>query len=253
MPASGHFPSKLADVNAQFDTDIAYFNDPLNTTRLCILAAFLANANKLYTNPNTPPNTAPDELGWKELWLLRNNPSTRTKPINDLIAARRKQLEESIRIIINDIPNSVLTTTDRSTLLIAAHSGTHTPAAIPANAPVIAIVEIGHLFAVLSITDPAHPHTQSKPAGVASTELEGAFQSRAAIAAAALPPAAGSPVLPAFPQESDFLHIANTGKFLYKTHFTADQKGGDEIIRARYLNSRKQPGDWSNTITVTVS
>ena len=162
---TGHFPSKLADANAQFDTDIAYLNapavgtNPANSTRLGVSAVFLANANKLYTNPNIAPIIVPDNLGWKELWLLRTNPSTKTKTVTDLITARRKELEFALRLIFNDIPNSALTPTDRSNLLIAEASGSHTPAAIPANAPVIAIVSQGHLFAIISITDPAHPHT----------------------------------------------------------------------------------------------
>ena len=119
------------------------------------------------------------------------------------------------------------------------------------------------MYVLISITDPAHPHTQAKPAGVQSSELEGAFQSREAIVAyntarTALPtPVPGAtpvPVTPPrFPQESDFLHIANTGKFLYKTHFTADQLGGAEILRARYQNSRHEVSDWSAEISVTVS
>ncbi len=268
MPNRGYFPSKLADLNAQFDTDMTFLNlpavgtTPSTATRLSVSAANLSAANKLYTNP-TPvaPQTTPNDLGWKELWVLRSNHATKTKVITDLIQIRKEQLEAVLRTIFNDIPASALTAADRTTINKHERSSSHTPSPTPINAPLIALVEQGHLYAIISITDPAHPHTQAKPAGVGSTELEGAFQSRADIVTAAtartVGPATGTTPTPAsstsFPQEADFHHIANTGKFLYKTHFTSDQVGGTEIIRGRYLNTRHEYGTWSAEITITVS
>ena len=261
------FPTTLADLNIQFNTDMTFLNlpavgtNPSTATRLSITPANLQAANTWYSNPNpVMPQTSPNNLGWKELIVLHDNPATKTKPINDLIKIRKVELEAALRTIFNDIPASALTATDRTTINKPLRSTTHSSAPLPVNAPVIAIVEQGHLYAIISITDPAHPHTQAKPEGVDNTELDGAFQTRETIVtnnalrtAAPAPGTTPAPLPAAFPQESDFHHIANTGKFLYKTHFTAAQVGGEEVIRARYQNTKHEVSDWSAEIIITVS
>jgi hypothetical protein len=200
---------------------------------------------------------------WNDLFPKSQNPAVSTSTIisnkNDL----RDKLEAGLRTIYGDIPNSLLTPIDRDTLHLHERDTTPTTAPVPANAPVIAVVERGHLWVKISITDPANPHTQAKPDGVSETEVDGAFQSQqdvinAAVAKAASGAAARNigPVVPiiepTFPQESDFHHVGNTGKFLYKINFIASQVGGTEFIRARYLNTRKEPGPWSEIISTIV-
>ncbi|MHB8261296.1 MAG: hypothetical protein ACYDEC_13580 [Bacteroidia bacterium] len=262
----GLFPSKLADLNARFETDMTILNlpavgtTPSTATRWSVTPANLAAANKLNSNP-TPvsPETTPNNLGWKELIVLHDNPATKNTVINNLVELRAEQLKTQLRKIFDDIPASALTSADRTTIHKPLHSTTHSNVPLPVNAPLIALVEQGHLYAIISITDPAHPHTAEKPAGVENTELDGAYQSREIIVqnntARTAPPTGTTPtpVPPTFPQESDFHHIANTGKFLYKTHYTADQLGGEEIIRARYQNSRHEVSDWSAEIIITIS
>ena len=67
------FPSKLADLNIQFNTDMTFLNlpavgtNPSTATRLSITPANLQAANTWYSNPNpVMPQTSPTNLGWKE-------------------------------------------------------------------------------------------------------------------------------------------------------------------------------------------
>ena len=262
MSDRGIFPSKLADLNNYIATVEPYLI--ANAVRLGVSSANQSSLTLLYTNPNVPPNTLPDTLGWKELWVLYVNPATRLKTITDLVQLRKEAIKALLRTIYNDIPESKLTPTDRATLNLAVHSDSHTPAPVPANAPDITIDSNEHLSVTLKITDPANPHTQQKPEGVSHIELEHAFQSLddmkqaaadAAVSAAARkadPSLPDAEPVPEFPQESDFHHLADTGKFLYTTGYTLDQVNGAEYIRGRYVNTRKIPGAWSQIIKVII-
>ncbi|HEX7413880.1 MAG TPA: hypothetical protein VF411_07515, partial [Bacteroidia bacterium] len=152
----GLFPTKLADLNARFETDITILNlpavgtTPSTATRWSVTPANLAAANKLNSNPTpVPPETTPSNLGWKELWTLRMNDASKNKVINDLIQVRAEQLKTQLRTIFNDIPASALTPADRTTIHKPLHSTSHTPSPTPINAPLIALVEQGHLYAII--------------------------------------------------------------------------------------------------------
>ena len=124
MSTHGAFPTTQEELNTYFGIVIPYLNVPENTARFNISATNLAAVNTLYSNPNVPPVTVPDNLGYVELWALHNNPSTTNKVITDLLNKRIRQhlptdpvgIENVLRVIYNDIPASVLTATDRKTL-----------------------------------------------------------------------------------------------------------------------------------------
>ena len=124
MSTHGTFPTTQEELNIYFGLVIPYLNVPENTARFMISATNLANLNTLYSNPNVPPVTAPDNLGYVELWALHSNPSTTNTVINNLLNKKIRQhlltdpagLENVLRVIYNDIPKSVLTATDRTTL-----------------------------------------------------------------------------------------------------------------------------------------
>src|ERR1035437_6567041 len=121
---TGPFPTTQADLNTYFGVAIPYLNAPANLSRFAISAANLSALNKLYSNPNPPSVTVPDNLGYVELWALHNNPSTTNKVINALLHKRIRQhlptdpigLENILRVIFSYIPKSALTSTDRTTL-----------------------------------------------------------------------------------------------------------------------------------------
>ena len=260
--AGGPFSTKDADVNNDFNIAINYLNVAANKSRLVLTPGAQSMLTQLTTwlGVGTPAPAG----SWNEQYPKSQNAATNTTTITTTKNGLRKEMESGLRFVYADIPQSVLTQVDRDTLKLPIHDHTPTHVALPANAPVIAVVERGHLYVIISITDPKNPHTQAKPDGVEATDLESAFQSKddaIAIAVQAAADAAAAKVagnvvpvpVVTFPQQSDYRHLGNTGKFLYKVTYTDIQIGGTDHIRARYLNTRKEPGDWSEVITVVVS
>ena len=120
----GTFGNTREEHYAYFTTVVPYLNVAANTLRFRISASNLAAVNMLYSNPNVPPNTEPDTLGYIELFALRNNPGATNPVVTKLLHERIRQklatdplgLENVLREIYADIPASVLTPTDRLTL-----------------------------------------------------------------------------------------------------------------------------------------
>jgi hypothetical protein len=118
MSARGIFPTKLDEQNKYFIAVVAYLI--LNQARLLISAGNMALLNKLYSNPGVPN----DQLGWVELWLLHTGPSAGDRTITALLQQRLRQhlatdpvgMENVLRAIYADIPQSILTAVDRKTL-----------------------------------------------------------------------------------------------------------------------------------------
>ena len=125
------FGNTQEERNIYFTRAVPYLNQPAvgttpsNATRLGITAANLAILNKLYSNPNPPGVTVPDTLGYLELWVLHTSPGGKHDPtITKLFNAIERQhqitdpigLENQLRLIYGDIPQSALTATDRTAL-----------------------------------------------------------------------------------------------------------------------------------------
>ena len=131
----GTFPEKIEDNYNYIDRVVTYLNTAAVLARLGVTGSNMGILNKLFTNP-TPvaPQSAPNDLGLKELWALHNNPATKGPGITKLLDARfRKHLEtdpigieNQLRVIYNDIAASALTDTDRTTLHLPLRSTTHT-------------------------------------------------------------------------------------------------------------------------------
>jgi hypothetical protein len=131
MSTQSLFGDTQEERNIYFNRAVPYLNQPAvgtnpsTATRLGITAANLAILNKLYSNPNPVGVTVPDNLGYLELWPLHTSPGGKHDPtITHLfhqIERRQKAgeplgLEDQLRIIFGDIPESALTATDRTAL-----------------------------------------------------------------------------------------------------------------------------------------
>ncbi|HEX7413643.1 MAG TPA: hypothetical protein VF411_06310, partial [Bacteroidia bacterium] len=119
------FGSTQDERNAYFTRVWAYLNTPAILARLLVSASNMTIFNKLYSNPNPPGTTAPDHLGYLELWPLHNTPAGKHDPtitalFNKIerkhLAADPIGLENILRSIFADIPASLLTSTDRTAL-----------------------------------------------------------------------------------------------------------------------------------------
>lgn len=233
MSTDGCFPRADAELNNYFSIAIPYLT--ANKARLVTTpaaTAALTNVTVLYSTPVT---------GWTTLYPLTQNAALATGTARTSKNLLRDQIKAALRQIYDDIPKSIFTQADRDTLNLPQPNNSRTPASIPAEQPSINITLREHLAITLTIVDEAHPQTLAKPADADAIEIEGAF----------LPVTATAPA--GFPQETDFRHLSTTGRSSYTRTYAQDQLRGTEYIRARYLNSRKEPGRWSEIVQVVVS
>jgi hypothetical protein len=235
MTTQKRFPNKDADFNLFINIVLNYLNLASNKTRLILTEtaqAALTTANSLITTVET---------GWNSVFPASQNPATDTTATTKAKNTLRGKIEDQFRIIFADIPQSVLTQTDRDTFNMETHSETHTLTPKLQNEPIVAIIERKHLSVTLNITDPAHPGVQAKPDGVSAIEIQSAF----------LP--AGVTSIDGFPKETDFRHLDLSGRSNYDRLYNQDQLKGTDYLRARYISTRKEPGDWSEIVSVVVS
>jgi hypothetical protein len=232
MPAQTKFPTSDADFDIFVNAVVPYLNE--NISRLIVTPtgqAALASATLLLTTTVT---------GWNAVYPLILKVSTTS---NTLIIEKNKlriQIEELLRSVYNDIPLSLVETKDRTALGIVEPSGTHTPAAKPTSIPSITIIKHSHLTIDIRIEDTKTQEPVSKVEDADSIELESAF----------LP----NNVTPAadFPQENDYHHILNSGKSKITISYRTEQIKGTEYLRARYQNTRKEVGPWSEVVTAII-
>ena len=220
------------------------FNNQINI----IIAYLIANKVRLVFTPTSQANlTQATALlstagtGWNSIYPQSQNQAVCTSTITNLKNTLRAQLETLLRAIFADIPKSILTQVDRDTLNLPLPSDTRTAATKPSQIPSLSINGRAYLCVVINVVDNDFPQSLSKPAGIDSIEIQSAFL-----------PVGTSPVAN-FPLESDFRHLAISGRSSYSCTYTSDQLQGTSYIRARYLNSRKEPGNWSQPISIIVS
>lgn len=230
MSSQHRFPAKDADFNNYINIGIPYL--VANKARLVITTG----AQAILTTVTNQLSAA--VTGWNIIYPQSQNPAIATASIIANKSALRPQIEANLRAIFDDIPKSVLTQVDRDTLNLPLPAGTHTPSPVPTAVPSITVSSRGHLSVTLAIVDSAHPQSAAKPDGVESIQLEGAFV------------AAGST---AKPTDADFRNIDIASKTSYIRNYTSDQLASTEYIRARYLNSRGEVGNWSEWLAVVVA
>lgn len=124
----GIFPTRLSELNTYFSRVIAHLI--ANAPRLMVSAQNINAAELLYSNPGAKMQ----DLGWVELWALYINPLTHSSVITSALNKRIKKpksggpdgLQDVLRNIFSDIPQSLLTLADRKTLNLKARKGTRT-------------------------------------------------------------------------------------------------------------------------------
>jgi len=225
------FADKDADFNDYISMAIPYLTT--NNIRLLVTAASQA---ELTTVSNLLTNAA---TGWNMVYQQSQYSDVATSTITATKNNLRSSIETSLRVIFSDIPESVLTQADRDTLNLPLSSGTHTPSPVPASQPLVSISNRTFLSVTLVIVDSDHPQNGGKPAWASSIQIEGVFF-----------PVGSTPKTP---MDADFMNIATTAKTSYTRYYASDQLVGTEYIRARYLNSQGEPGNWGETITVIVA
>lgn len=233
MSNQTRFPKRDADFNMYIASVIGYLNT--HKSRLVITPTALSKLTELNTL------FSGTDKSWNSIYITSQNPVLATKTTIAHKTELRSQLESALRILFDDIPKSYLNPNDRSTLNIPLPATKHSRAKNPDTIPYLSIKNRGHLTIDLRISDVSNLKSLSKPFGIETIEIEGAF----------LPNTTNPPT--DFPQETDFRHIASVGRATYQRNYSANQLKGTEYLRARYLNTRKIAGGWSEIISVVVA
>jgi len=228
MAQRGPIPATDADFNEYFERVVPYLD--ANKARLGVSNTALADLQSLFTQ-------------WNDIYPKSQNPDLRTSAITAEKNQLREQISDLLREIYRDIPESALTVSDRETLSLKLRDTEPTPSPVPDHAPDITIAEIRHLSHELRLTDPENPHTQAKPKGVAEIEV---FRF--------ISPEKPQPTPPAPPTDiSQYRFVGNATRFLYTVEYTLSDVGKTVWYIARYVNTRGQPGPWSNAVNAAVA
>lgn len=230
MAIQKSYPTTEAELLAEFNKDIPYLNVATNKSRLVTTPAAIDALTKANTNLTA----------FASNYALCNNPNTSTTTTITNKNNNIKTILECIRIIIGDIPQSLLTQNDYDSLGLSKGEKTYTKATKPTGIPVLTIVEHRHLSIKINVADIKQLNRKAKPEDADGIELEMAF-----FAPTATIPATG-------PTDAQFNHIANSGKTKIEVTFKAEQVKGTIFLRARYYNTSKDAGAWSEYIDTII-
>jgi len=233
MAAQTKLFKKDADFNNQANIDLVYLT--ANKARLVFTALAVANLTQL----NTLISTA--GTGWNSIYQQSQNAAVCTASIINTKNLLRAQIEALLRAIFADIPKSVLTQIDRDTLDLPLPSDTRTAASKPSQTPSLSINGRAYLSVTINAIDTDFPKSLAKPAGVDTVQFEAAFYPKGTSPTANLP------------EDLEYRHLATIGKGSLSRTYTTDQLQGTEYVRARYLNSSKEPGNWSQPLSIIIS
>ena len=222
MPThNGPFPGKEADRNSYYGVACPYLLLAANVTRLGISAGNKATLQSAYT-------------AWNNAYPLSQNPNTRT---TTTIADKNNaddDLQTIMRTIFGDIPDSALTSTDRSTLNLPEHSNSHTPAPVPTSAPVATIDSGNRLEHSISVVDENTPTSRAKPDGVRGCQVWEKIGAPAPVSA------------------TDLIFVAETTKSPFVNHFNGADAGKMVYYWMRWVNTRGEVGPWSTMVSATI-
>jgi hypothetical protein len=227
MTTSKNYNLTDAEFNGKINTDVNYLNATANKNRLILTPA----ASSALT-------VATAQLAiWNSNYLQIFNNSISSDTVRSNLRNSQTQLKTSMRIIFDDIPNSVLTQADRNTLKLFVKADSRTPADVPQSIPFITITEHKHLKLVVFVGDTKAPNRRAKPDDANGIEIEVAFYD------STIPLPTGTP------PDKNFNHVVSSGKTKIEIPFASEQVKGVAFIRARYINTRKEPGEWSEVVS----
>ena len=219
MPNRGPFPDQEAAFNTYLQAACPYLE--ANKTRLGISTD---NSDALNT----------DFGSWNTKYRTATTAATRTKIAIQEKDAARGVIEGTMRTIFADIPQSVLTTTDRDTLNLPERDSTHTPAPVPTTRPVGQVDTGERLQHTISFRDEAGAG-KAKPAGVRGCQIWARI-------GGTTPPVSAS----------ELTYIATDTKTPYVLHFDGADGGKNVYYWLRWENTRGETGPWSEAVMATI-
>lgn len=131
--AKASFPIKLGEYNTYVLAAVPYLDT--NKARLNVSTPNMDALNDLYSD--TTGGT-----GWVEVYPLTRNRATSTGALRDRRNALRKDITDLLRVIYGDVPQSVLTATDRNMLRIFERDNIPTKRGKIDTAPDVALLAL---------------------------------------------------------------------------------------------------------------
>ena len=213
-----HFPTKEASLSLYFQVAVAYLI--LNFLRLLVTPA-----NKTLLT---------DEYA---LWVVDYPLATTASTSTQTNVATKDKDEMKMKIILRniygDIPESVLTQTDRDTLNIPVQGGPHPQVPMPTSTPIGQANGGARLHHVITLADSisgkhAHPH------GTSGAEIWQKIGGATPVSA------------------SELTYVGSTSSAVFVINFPGTDAGLNVYYWMRWVNSRNEKGNWSPVFSANV-
>ena len=241
--------------NVYFNRAVPYLNTPAVVARFGTISTYAANLvilNKTNSNPNPVlPQTSPDNLGYLELWTKHNSPTDKRNPlISELFHAIEHSMESILRTIYGDIPESMLTATDRTALNLHLKKDKNTEVVTGANAAgterTAAIITIHlslkkqiHLVIEVEINY-SGTKSKAKRKGVKSVEI---YMLKQAASLTTIPD----------PNVVNYEHLGEMDRGLFTQKFLAAEENMAALFTVREKNKKGLMGPYIGVFRVVIS
>lgn len=216
----GPFPRKDAEFNSYINSAIPYLFThrtrlQVNATNINILNAKLADWNVLF------PKTQDKNQRTTALTEEKNN--------------LREEIEDLLRAMLNDIPESILTEADRNTLNLPERDRVPTDTEVSDNPPDLDLKETGVGFQKIHAQNFEDPDFDGIPDGVSHIRTTWHIGDN--------PPA----------NPGDFSETKDFTTAIFNINFLPEDAGKMVHIAGRYIGNRGQEGPWSKVVVVGIA
>ena len=216
MSKNGPFPRKESELNTYFQTAVGYS---------------LANAPRLLVSTENQTKMTNQLAVWNDVYPKSQNPNTSTTTMINNKNAAKDGLLETLRAVYADIPESVLTADDRTTLGITERSTTRIPTPVPTTKPIAKIDTSKRLEHTINFMD--EDGSLAKPEGVRGCQIW------VKVGASAKDP-------------DELRYLATDSKTPYVYHYDGADGGKPAYYWLRWENTRGDVGPWSDEVMGTI-
>ena len=224
------FPTREADFVVTVTIVINYFTVEDNKSRLVITPSANAALAQAITIMET----------YVPIYQQCQNSNIATATMITTKNALRNQLEATLRLVYIDIQSSILTQADRDTLNIPVPSNSRSAVPPPSSIPSIDVMEQSHLSVTFKFKDLSNSKSNTLPEDISKVDIEYAVETKND---------AGVVIVPT---DDDYRHVGISNKTKYTFNYSQDKMKATVYVRARYLNSRNESGNWSQNIILVL-
>lgn len=202
-----------------------------------IFAEFI-DANFAALGLTTAQNTALQTILSK--WLIDYPAHLSAQATATSLAQKKDSTRDDIEKLVREYTaliqaNSSVTNEQRAALGITVPKSTKTPSPVPATRPMAYVDNKNRLEHIIHFFDESTPKSKAKPEGVRACEIR--------MKIGGTPPT----------DEKELTYLASDTRSPYIVHFNGEDAGKMAHYMLRWLNTRNEPGPWSETISVTIS